>query len=336
MIHATQPPSEPPKGNGYNTLPVGIPIPSEPEAGKEGLKEWVKPTSLPVGETRTCFDCGWTGPYGQSRAEVFGCPACGKFRPMIHCVPFTRATPATPLAGQEGERKLAEGSRWDVLIVPHTQQSDIYEGEKFVGRFGRETAKEVAAIHNTALERDLAETRKERDALKEEIASHGSNGRNVTNWQHFKACDDLRAQLAKSKREVFAATARQDKATAELTTLREKLVEAERECAVDGPVYNQGREHECSEIRLRLREILDPDDKHGFNIDGLLLLAADLRARLATAESAIAGLREAAIELLRLADSMRIGMAGWQTAKDAMRTALASPGVAGAQGGQEQ
>jgi hypothetical protein len=65
---------------------------------------------LPSMEIRRCnyFGCGWEGPYGQSRAEVFWCPKCKKTAPMIHCVPFL-TRPASEGSGEAEAVEILNG-----------------------------------------------------------------------------------------------------------------------------------------------------------------------------------------------------------------------------------
>jgi hypothetical protein len=49
------------------------------------------------------------------------------------------------------------------------------------------------------------------------------------------------------------------------------------EAKVDGPTYNAGRLEGWADISAQLRKILDPEDTHHWNLDGLLAEVARLR-----------------------------------------------------------
>jgi len=70
----------------------------------------------------------------------------------------------------------------------------------------------------------------------------------------------------------------------------ELAAECERlkaENAVDGPVYNAGRQEGQADIAVRLRKIVDPSDVNHWNVDACLAEVERLRTQLAAAQKTI-------------------------------------------------
>lgn len=131
------------------TTPTPENQPAPPEK-REGETPIPKPGSQPLPlalfsfEKRVCVHCKWAGPYGSSRAEVFVCPSCQKFSPMIHCVPSYDEELAATTARLEALKQDVDagdhisGSFFMALKLANLQAIDVQNPGRHVADIIRE------------------------------------------------------------------------------------------------------------------------------------------------------------------------------------------------------
>jgi hypothetical protein len=101
--------------------------------------------------------------------------------------------------------------------------------------------------------------------------------------------------------------------------LLERLVKAEADAKVDGPVFNHGRWEGRSDVAAQLRAVLDPSDAGHLSLDGLLAMVNALRERLASAERSLADAVRVGEEAADSAHAANAGvLAGAKVSADAL------------------
>lgn len=106
---------------------------------------------------------------------------------------------------------------------------------------------------------------------------------------------------------------------------------SENETAVDGPVYNAGRQEGQSDIAVRLRKIVDPSDANHWNVDACLAEVERLLDQLAAAQKTItANKRAMQMALDNMIDQCDTSQNDMKV-RDALTAALASTGDGGAE-----
>lgn len=252
------------------------------------------------------------------------------------------------LAGQEGEtvERIGYTMTYDPakndmvfgdLVKGETPRTDA---EAWDSRDGKRTkvGDVVSVYFARALERDLAQTRKERDAAK------------ATKEEIDAECDRIVTAKNKALHESETECGRRAdiilERNKEITSLRAQLTESasKHQREVSSIMFDLTA---TMQDRSELREKLAEAEENLMGASNLLVAhedtIRDLRARLATAESAIAGLRVALQPFADVFDgdpdfpklSPDFGVRPAINAEHFARaiTALASPEVAGAQGG---